>query len=404
MITLEPKASILRLGKLFTLGLVLSTATQLRIKGLGLGPGDVVLALSVIFSFFLLRHAHPVSYQFRRFWAWSFLFASLGTVIGVTSRVFQTEFLREPLVWGLCLATTWYGAQLINQCGIERVITYYLAWTLLFTLLLLGIGAATPLGLGPIKPWYQGARFTGWSENPNQLGFWLAATPFLAAYLLTITRSNLTRTIAMLSFLASIVMGAISLSDALFIGWASGGLILGAFALKQFPKLFNLGKNRALTSWLTIFSFAIVLSMILPQLSEVIGNKAHKVLFENAETADRLSRWGYAIQALWGSPAFGYGWGSFSGPYYPFAGEEAHNTWLDWVLSTGLAGLVLLLRFQFQIVKGLIARANLWLLAGVASYFGVMFFHYVLRHPIFWFFITIALMQAHSKDAPESTD
>jgi O-antigen ligase len=112
----------------------------------------------------------------------------------------------------------------------------------------------------------------------------------------------------------------------------------------------------------------------------------------------RLMLWQHGLQALGASPLVGLGPGSHSGYTGPFQDFEAHNTYIDWASSTGLAGLV-----AFALLLVWTARrtgGDARLLAALLALLVVSVFGFYMRHPTFWFYLAaIALANPRSEPA-----
>jgi O-antigen ligase len=78
----------------------------------------------------------------------------------------------------------------------------------------------------------------------------------------------------------------------------------------------------------------------------------------------------------------------------PFLGYEVHNTFLDWATATGVLGVMA----YVALLAWAVARAwrggrpELVLMMCALAVFS--FFHFVLRHPSFWFPLVITAFAA----------
>ena len=98
------------------------------------------------------------------------------------------------------------------------------------------------------------------------------------------------------------------------------------------------------------------------------------------------------------SPIFGLGPERLFGIEYPFVGSEAHNSLLDWLISSGIIGLTaLLVLLIFASVR--LLREKQWeLLMALGALFIFGQAHHVLRHPLVWCIFTLALLAVSKKD------
>src|SRR5207253_2507849 len=90
------------------------------------------------------------------------------------------------------------------------------------------------------------------------------------------------------------------------------------------------------------------------------------------------------LWAGYNAPVIGNGVGAWSGFTGPFGGTEAHNSFIDWFSIAGGLGLLLWL----QTIVRFMMRFRLTNPAPQINFLGLLifsFFHFVFRHPFFWF-------------------
>ncbi|WP_422722615.1 O-antigen ligase family protein [Flavobacterium sp.] len=224
-------------------------------------------------------------------------------------------------------------------------------------------------------------RFSGLSENPNQLAGFLVGLPFLLFIFWNSFNSTIFK---FLFFLEIIVIGIATFSDALVLSWVFGFVFLSIYFFIKFqPKLV---KCKLLQILGILYKFLIVpLCIILISVYFFFQalDYADDVYNEGSQGSERLNRWEIGISALKSSPIFGFGPGSFSGITKPFEDEESHNSYIDFALSTGFVGLMafvlLILYFSWALKKSPI------LLTAIFSTLIYIAFGFFLRHPFFWF-------------------
>jgi len=132
-----------------------------------------------------------------------------------------------------------------------------------------------------------------------------------------------------------------------------------------------------------LLSFGPLVSFASSRLSEIYE--------EGGQGSERIDRWEFGVSVLESAPIVGFGPGSFSGRNGPYEGHEAHNTPIDWAASTGFVGLGLLIALVVVAVVRAARRrsyTDLIVLAGLTVFSQ---FHYVLRQPLCWFLIFMAL-------------
>jgi len=177
------------LDTLFALGLLLSTATELRLPGVPLGPGEILLACWALLIVFREagRLGLPLTPALTRlliFWLVFFVALSVGTLAGyVLGDIHDPDlFFHDVMAYPLAAAIS-----CLSVAGPDaRPSLHRVAW------LLVGFGSASLalqvasdwelIDIPLIDPWYWD-RFRGWSQNPQQLALLCAVLPLVALYL-----------------------------------------------------------------------------------------------------------------------------------------------------------------------------------------------------------------------------
>ena len=173
------------------LGVALTSATQLRMAALPVGPGEALLALWMAFLAFCLLRGMPFSYSaafrpFATYWSIAAVLLAAGSIVAIVWNRQDPDASHDALAFAFVGPLT---CMLSIRIGDVRNEEYYLALAraLLFAVGAIGLfllTASLAMGqLGPIHPWY-GYRFRGWAENPNQLAMFMHPMPFLGWYLL----------------------------------------------------------------------------------------------------------------------------------------------------------------------------------------------------------------------------
>jgi hypothetical protein len=91
----------------------------------------------------------------------------------------------------------------------------------------------------------------------------------------------------------------------------------------------------------------------------------------------------------WWTLLAGNGAGVFSGEFGPFEGMEAHNTPIDTLTIGGVVGFVGLYWVAGRATLRAYANSQPLLFACTAGLLALSCFHFVGRHPIFWFTILV---------------
>ena len=224
-------------------------------------------------------------------------------------------------------------------------------------------------------------RFTGLSKNPNQLALVFVIIPFILMYYMNNKNRYLYKGYVVPFLMLSVIIGYLIESKALLLAWA----ISLAFIL-YYRLYFNEFKK-----------FRIVLNiifLIILLLPFVYFDEVFAVLFRLGTSSffQRVELWSNALELIKSSPIIGFGPGAhvsslvdsdiYAGIYW-----EAHNTFLDFTLQTGLLGLSLYLYLLYKIGRRLFNTGNKYLLGAFMALILFSTFHFVLRQPIFWFYL-----------------
>jgi|SRR5215471_9748068 len=417
------------LDVLLAFGLIVSTASQLRPQGVSIGPGEICLALWVLVMVCreLYRLGPPLTPPLTKlliFWLVFTIAQGLGTmtayVIGDRHdfHLFMHDVLAYPLLAAVsCLSMVEPGA----GPRLRRV-----AWLLvIFGTIGLALQLAeiwVDIDVLGIKPWYWN-RFRGWSANPNQLALLCAALGLLALYLAE-TAGGFGRKVAALACaILPVYVGRLSKSDTFAI------LLVGSIPLFAALKVrtWCSSNHGAMTirtafAWLVILAvpaMAVAGGILLPSIKTGVEDLARDMAKGNEADSEhtaaiRLHSWHEALRRGFESGMLGLG----PGPHIeiPFsiiqgrlnpsadpediehpkvngtANFEAHDTLLDLFTQCGLIGVLSVLWLGAITVQGSF-RARLdgltTMLCGLAVF---SVFHLIVRHPIFWFAISLSLV------------
>jgi hypothetical protein len=422
---------------LLALGMLLSTASQLRLPGAAIGPGEICLVVWLVLMLFREagRLGPPLTPAFSQLLIFWLLFAfalSVGTLTGyVIGDIHDPSlFFHDVMAYPLLAAVGCFSV--IGREAGPRL--HRVAW------LLAGFGTASlavqlPSAWGlfdipPIEPWYWD-RFRGWSANPQQLALLCAVLGLLALHLADAATRIGERIAAIACAILPIYVGGLTKSDSFRVVLVIAGPIFVALKLREWllsfePKL----TFRSAFAWIVILALPLLLISAVP-LGSLIAAQAEdlarglskgngKTSQEEAEL--RIHSWHEAISRGLESGMLGLGPGPHLEipaslvaarkteilPKYvetpPTNGTpnfEAHNTPLD-LFTQG--GLIAVLSFVWISAAALFNtyKARLGglttLLCGV-SIFGLG--NLIVRHPIFWFVIALCLVSGtESRMAP----
>lgn len=424
------------LDALLALGLLLSTATQLRPAGSPVGPGEICLVVWLIPTFCrtLLRPGPPLTpplFRLPIFWALFALAQSLGTLTGIVlgdehdPRWFWHDVMAYPFLAALsCLSVLGAGAG-------HRL--HRSAW---FLLTLGGISLAFQLAnacglfdIPLIEPWFEQERLQGWSENPNQLALLCVVLGLLSLHLAD-TAGRLTGRLAALAcLLLSICVGRLTKSDTLTMVFVAAGPIFLALKLSiwltSWPRRVTF---KSAFAWIAVISLPLVLASTAPILVAITdpGRVAIGLMKNNGKEAPheldlRLELWREAISRGMESGMLGLGPGphleipisivaarqgaaDLASSDHPALNAmpnfEAHNTLLDLFTQGGLiavSGLVWLMGTTLLTTYKARQAGLTTLLCGLGI-FG--FTGLIVRPPMFWFAIALCLVAAPVAQPP----
>jgi len=414
---------------IFALGLLLSPASQLRLRGLPIGPGELCLLVSLLLMLGreIARLGPPLTPALSRlliFWALFTIALSIGTA---TAFVIQDThdpawFLHDIVAYPLlaavsCLSVVEPGA----GARLRRV-----AWLLVA----LGTGAlalqlAESQGLVDIvssDPWFWD-RFRGWSANPAQLALLCVALGLLSLHLADTADRPGTRLAAITCAILPIYVGRLSKTDTfMWVLVAVGPMFV---ALKFRMWLLLPGRHitfRAAFAWMIILALPVIFASAVPlgssiakqteALAKVMSKDNGKIMGEEAEL--RFHIWREALSRGVEAGMLGLGPGPHlhtpsslllsrvvtlkqpAAVLHPEANGtpnfEAHNTTLDLFLQ---GGLLAVLTFFWLIAMALFSTYQTRLAGLTTLLCGLFLFGMtvlIARHPIFWFAIALCLV------------
>jgi O-antigen ligase len=423
------------LDVLLTLGLLLSTASQLRPDGAPVGPGEICLAVWVLLMLFrevgrLGPTLTPPLSRLLIFWLVFAVAQCVGTMAAFAigdrhdSSLFMHDVLAYPLLAAVsCLSVA--GSRLHRVAWL--LATLGAAWLALQVALGWGL-----VDLGDFDTW-EWERFRGLSDNANQLALFCAVLSLLSLYLAEVARGLGERIAAVTCMVVAIVVGRLTKSDAFLLVLIVAGPIFVALKLGRWL----MSRERQMTlrsasAWIFVLALPLVAAYVVPlgasaatELEDFIkgmtkGGGGH----DTEETARlRVEVWNRAMRRGIESGMLGLGPGPHleippsivagrrdstndpkhvEHPEFGFVPNfEAHNTFLDLFIQ---GGLIAVLSLGWLVATALVVthRAELdaltTLLCGLAVF---SIFHLIVRHPIFWFAISLCLVAvADPRSAP----
>ena len=244
--------------------------------------------------------------------------------------------------------------------------------------------------VGPVELWYESVRFRGWAENPNQMALAVVGMPFLGWYLLKQTR-GIARAAYVIAAAGSAAATVATASDGSRVAWIGAGFSVAAYVWYRSAR------------WGTGKSLFVAL-VLVPVLIGILGLGAGQDFFaaldkrtqamyyaEGDQGGTRVTIWLHGLQAIAQSPLVGFGPGSYSGFLGPFGNLEAHNSFIDWGMSTGGLGMIAYAALLVWAGTRLIKTRSIALLGVLLTLVLFSVFNYVLRQPIYWMMIVLVL-------------
>jgi O-antigen ligase len=391
-------------------GLALSTASQLRFGESPIGLGEVCLGLWITAVFVrTILNRMDRSWLWRyaiAFWVGSILLMCTGFLVGLTRGIVNpADAFHDAAALALCagLFISLVGTA-SGQGDLHRVLPYLLLMTVvpLSALLLL---AGDQARFGPLLLWLDGSvggRFMAWAQNPNQIAIAICGLPFVALLLIARSRWWFLRVIYGLLGLSAIALGRATDSDALSVAWICGGIV-GALSVLLRARARYRPLARAACMALAICTPVVILYFALAKPIDV---QARIDFLLNKETqggrgqgAVRFDLWANGLQAIAASPIVGFGPGSYSGSSGPFEGSEAHSTPIDWAMSSGVLGMMLLATLFYKAASQSYRSGVASLQALFCALFVFSAVHYVLRHPLFWMYLSVCMTHKAAPNA-----
>jgi hypothetical protein len=237
---------------------------------------------------------------------------------------------------------------------------------------------------GGSEAWF-GSRFTGGAANPNQLALYIVCGFVLLAAHFTAGMAALAL-VGVLGF-----AGAQSHSDALLAFTAVTCLtyLLAVIVPRQ-------------QFILTLPLVALLpLTLVCTDWGQHVVDRLGDAWLNADEGHLRTTLYRHGLMAWWHTPrtaVFGNGAGSFSGEFGPFGRFEAHCTPIDILTIGGVIGLLVVYWLPVRAVVSAYQSSRPALFACTVGLVAFTCFHYVGRHPVFWF--TMLALDATLRSAP----
>jgi hypothetical protein len=403
------------LDSLLAFGLLLATATQLRIGDTPLGPGEMCLAVWLGVSL-CLQAGRPAPTSnpalasnaaltgVVTFWLILIVAESVGTIVGLATELFfdTAHIIHDIIAYFFLFGLGFIMALELANEGRRRRVTWLIV---LFGAALLSLQLAGAYGLIrlpiAIEPWFFD-RLRGWSNDPNQLGLLTALLTLLSIHLAETATARVEMLAAAACAVLAFSVGALTKSDSFILGMLTAGAVFLAIKSPLGLAAFERGLTfRAAFVGIALLGLPVLVVAALPFAPAAVSRVEAKyaALYDEDGQGDlRFHLWTEALEKGTGAAMLGLG----PGPHLtskawkrpPTAKFEAHNTALDLFVQGGLLALLALAGLYASLILAT-TRAKLAALAALSCGFVVFsMFHFIIRHPIFWFGVVLCLLEA----------
>jgi hypothetical protein len=409
------------------LGFLLTTATQLRIPGSPIGPGELLLTFWLVIAIgrgLLLRDfaSNRALGQLLLFWL---LFAAslcIGTIVAIATdealdlQWFLHDAMAYPLV-GMMVCLTVAGRN--AQAHLDRVAWLFAALGSSSLALLVAAGQGqVPL---TFDPWFW-ERFRGWSQNPNQLSELCAALTLVSLHLFDTSRRLHSRVAALFCMSVSLYTGVLTQSDtfryAVFVA-------IPLFIVLGLRARLNIGWSASFALVImacALSAYTLIVPLPLPSVG-IRGSDISAILSKEGgktashEAALRESLWGQALhRGFFDSWMLGLG----PGPHLMIPPEivaahanstgldapgntvhpkadgtanfEAHNTLLDLFTQGGLLAIGSFLWLLATAFRRTFTCERPGLIALLAGFGVFIVTGNIIRMPTLWFGLALCLV------------
>jgi hypothetical protein len=397
------------LDSLLTLGLLLSTATQLRVGDTPLGPGEICLAAWIGLTLCLRAGQsrlilNPALTRVVTFWLILIVAESVGMIMGFATELFfdTAQIVHDIIAYCFLFGLGCMMAVELASERRRRRVTWLivLLGAACLSLQLAGAYNLIPLPIA-IEPWFFD-RLRGWSNDPNQLGFLAASLTFLSIHLAETATPRIEMLTAAVCAVLALFIGVLTKSDSYILGILIAGTaflaVKSSLWLATFKQGVTLPAALGGTALLGLPMFVFAALPFTPEAVERMEAKYEALYDEDGQGALRFQLWTEALDKGMDAAMLGLG----PGPHLttkvwkrpPPSKFEAHNTPLDLFAQGGLLALLALVWLYASTFLATM-RARLAALTALScGFIAFSMFHFVIRHPIFWFGIVLCLLEA----------
>ncbi|WP_316569227.1 O-antigen ligase family protein [Neobacillus sp. YIM B06451] len=224
---------------------------------------------------------------------------------------------------------------------------------------------------------YAGSHiFSPFANDYHQFAYFVAPLPFIGLYLMVNEKRLSLKVLAIVGIILSVLIGLSTTSSTLVSAWAISTL---AFCI------FGAGKIISKLNMSISIMFALICLIIVIALFnyETILGMVQDFFHGDSNGENRLVIWSNAIKSWLYSPIFGLGPGSYAGSYV-FGGFEAHNTFLQILTQSGIAGGLAYILMVTKLTKN--TYVNTFILCSIISLIAYGLGINDLRRTVLWFY------------------
>jgi hypothetical protein len=402
---------------LLALGIVLTTASQLRLPAVPLGVGEVCLALWLGLATLHLVASGRICnakamFQITAFWA-CFAFAlSVGTCLAFLRQELDLDTMLHDAIAYLLVAaiTCLMVATMETDVALRQAEWLLVAFWNVALLLQIALGWSI-INLPSVDPWYWD-RFRGWAENPNQVALYCAVLMPLSLSLALSSR-GFGRIAGSFSCLLTFFVGRLTRSDTFLIAMVTATALFLVLRLRTWltspEHRFSLRFPVAVFVTIAAVPLLLALAPYAVATADDFESLAISLAKDRGGEATqrtaalRLQLWQDALHRGLESGSLGLGPGphlekpSVANNQALAAPFEAHSTLLDVFTQGGLLGVIAVCGL-FAGIFILALRAKLDALAALMAALAIFSIsHFILRHPIVWFALVLGLILGSSR-------
>ena len=369
---------------LLILGLLAAPLTSLRVWKIG--PGELLLFLWCLLV--MIRRRYIVINLITKFWYIFIFLLTIGTLFGnaiITQRTMEIEEVFTYVFFTLFITSlvTFFDGNNNVQFILKRI--YWL--DLIFFTFLFLYGTYVGQSIFGMKLWFGGVRFTGGALNPHQFAYTSGPMVIAGLYLASEKKSFLKKFLTYASVIPFFVMSIATLSATLTATFA----IL--FFLFIFLSLTYDKNSQRRTKRIIIFSIIIIIIILVSteNLYEIFIN----FVYSDPNGPGRFELWYDSINTWKLSPIVGLGLYGSAGAERGIS-IEAHNTYFQLLLNSGIIGLSLYLYFVYKLGKFTIKSKHAFLMVMFFVLYG--FGGYSFRRVYMWYFTITAYYLVKTED------